>query len=152
MVTASGRRLAKTITSDFNPCAWHGAATFDPRRGAELSVLTMLGAHTQYHTILTVRGGKLVTQRMPGARDGRWVVDGTVMFSLGLSRLSNGHVVERDASADEDGTWRGRRTEFAYSKARERWVTVGRSSYTTNADAAGKASGWHVRGLSRWAN
>lgn len=152
VTTAEGRRLGKTITNDGNPCGWHGAAAFDTRPGAELSVLTLRGAHSQFHTILTVRQGRLVTERMPGRADGRWFVDGAATVSSGLRRLANGHIVERVAFLDDQrGTWPGRRTEFAYSKVKVKWVVVKRSTYTTDAEGAGKTSGWHVKGLPRWA-
>lgn len=151
VVGAGGRVITKTLRSDFR-CDWHGAAAFDARKGAELSVLTAEGAHAQFHTVLAVRRGQLQEERMPGASDGRWTVDGAALSSAGVRRLSNGHVVTRMAFSDDGDTWKGKRTELAFSLKKNRWVVVKRSSYTTNSAGAGKASGWHVPGLPRWAN
>lgn len=150
-VVGAGRRvMTKTLASDFT-CIWHGAAPLDNRRGAEISVLTARGAHTQFHTLLTVRSGKLIGQRMPGASDGLWVVDGAALSTAGLQRLRNGHVLSRVAFSDDGDTWQGKRTELEYAKAKNRWIVVKRSSYTTNSAGAHKTAGWHVRGLPRWA-
>lgn len=151
VVGAGGRVITKTLRSDF-ACDWHGAAALDGRKGAELSVLTAAGAHAQFHTILAVRRGQLQEERMPGAADGRWVVDGAALSSAGVQRLSNGHLVSRIAFSDDGDSWKGKRTELAFSLTKNRWVVVKRSSYTTDQAGANKASGWHVRGLPRWAN
>lgn len=152
VVGAGGRVITKTLRTDFVTCDWHGAAALDARKGAELSVLTAAGAHAQFHTVLAVRRGQLQEERMPGASDGRWTVDGAALSSAGVRRLSNGHLVSRLAFSDDGDSWKGKRTELAFSLTKNRWVVVKRSSYTTDQAGAHKASGWHVRGLPRWAN
>ncbi|WP_109507624.1 hypothetical protein [Nocardioides speluncae] len=151
VVGAGGHVMTKTLTNDFVSCTWHGAAPLDSRPGSELSVLTTTGAHTQFHSVLTVRGGKLLGQRMPAASDGLWVVDGAALSTAGVQKLRNGHLMSRVAFSDDGDTWHGKRTELAYSKAKNRWVVVKRSSYTTDSAGAHKTAGWHVPGLPRWA-
>ncbi len=131
---------------------WHGAASLDGRRGKELVVGHVAGAHTQFFWVLTMRAGRLVTLRAPGGAPD-WVVDGAYNVSRGWLRGADqrvGTVVRR--TADRNGTSRtfhAVATTFRWTSGG--WQRVRRTVHPRLAERTAYAwGGWRVRGLPRW--
>ena len=153
-VKVAPRRIVQ-VTRKLEPfygSPWQGASPLDGRRGAELMIGHMAGAHTQFFQALTWRDGGLVNLRAPGAqRD--WVVDGAWSVALGWQRRSTdpvGTLLRREAYRN------GSSSTFTAKLTRYRWSSVGwqRVRTTTNArlpeNAASSWGGFLIRGLQRY--
>lgn len=157
VTTASGHSARSVVRSDSNPCRWHGAAQMDSRPGVELSVVTLVGASSAWHSILTWRSGRLVVERIPEnpTYGGRWVVDSAVLSSAGWKRVvvhGEARMIQRVATADAQHphrTWSGLRTVFAFRHGH--WMEVSRHHRRWTGQRARAFAGWHVVGLPRWA-
>lgn len=150
LALATGREVTRSTRSADNPCRWHGAATFDPVKGAEISVATVFGAHSAFHTLLTMRNHKLVVEKAP--RRVRWVVDSSVMFSEGIVRTHNNagklRVVHHSYARENNHRWSGTREVLAWRGGS--WKVVTRAHANVKPRLAKKRAGWHVAGLPRW--
>lgn len=152
--TARGRTLTKRVrtSGSINP-QWHGAAPLDGRRGADLVVLAEAGAHTLFHTVLTVRRGRLVVAEAPGRWGPDWVTDGAYSVAIGWRRyVKDGRAfvlsqaVQRQAQPER---WTGRSVKFVWRK--DRWNRVSSRPLRPRTDAAAyRFGGWHVKGLPRY--
>lgn len=133
-----------------NPCAYGGSALFDTKKGAEVNVVTALGAHTRWSTILTFGDGRLVVQKAPGRS--RWAIDSTSMFSEGYKRVHNpqGQVrMVHDFSVREHGNnWRGTRKVLAFRGGE--WVQVRKTEPVRTTSQAKALAGWNLPGFKRW--
>jgi len=150
--TARGATLKKHLRTIWIEPWWHGAARMDGRRGAELVVITDAGAHTLFHTVLTVRDGRLVKQNAPG-RGRTWVTDGAAFVNIGWKRyVKNGRafVVKRSVTEDfESNRWSGRAVKYRWGRGD--WHRVSARSLHPRSDAqAARFGGWVVRGLPRY--
>ncbi|WP_067437264.1 hypothetical protein [Nocardioides jensenii] len=146
-----GQGATKDLYSSFgNPCVFHGDAPFDTVRGSEISVLTGLGAHTQWHSIVTWRDGRLVLERAP--RNPRWTVDSTVMMQEGIRRTRNaaGEIRLAHTAVTRGATsrWSGVRSVYAYKGGT--WVVTAKKSVAMTQAQASAISGWHVKFLPRF--
>lgn len=147
----NGNSVKRALRSQWsNPCEYAGSALFDTRRGAEIKVLTGMGAHTPWDHILTYRDGELVFQRDPDGR--RWTIDATVMYAKGYRRVrkAKGRIRLREdfVSRRSNGTWTGTRKVLAHQHGE--WVQVARKRITRTEQQAQRLAGWHVRGFDRW--
>ena len=154
VATARGTTLRKKLRTLYIEPSWHGAARIDGRRGAELVVLTDAGAHTLFHTVLTVRGGRLVKENAPG-RGRTWVTDGAVFVYIGWKRYvrdGRSFVVRRYVTKDFDSDkWSGRAVTYRWRKGHSDWQKVSAGSLHPHTDRrAARFGGWDVRGLPRW--
>lgn len=157
VTTASGRSARRVLGSDADPCLWHGAAQMDSRPGVELSVVTLFGASSAWHSILTWRKGELMVEQIPEnpTYQGRWGVDSAVLSSAGWKRVVlHGQVrmVQRVAAGDGQHPhrrWSGVRTVFTFRHGQ--WVEVSQHHRRWTGKQARAFSGWHVAGLPRWA-
>jgi hypothetical protein len=151
VLTATGVQATRVLTNEGSTrCTWHGAGAFDRRRGAELSVLTEVGAHSAWHSLLTWRDDRLVLEPPPGQKT--WEVDASVMFDVGITRTvvdGRVRVILRDVARDNDDVFRGTRRVLAYRDGH--WVEVRRGKIAVSESTAQALAGWHVRGLTRWA-
>jgi hypothetical protein len=132
--------------------AWQGAATIDGRPGAELVVGHVAGAHTQFFTVLTWRGGRLVAERTPdGSPD--WTIDGAYNVDIGwLHRKGDplgtitGLVNERNDGAT---TFTGTQSTWAWTDGR--WTLTSRQTDTAIPERTAYTwGGFQIPGLSRY--
>lgn len=131
---------------------WQGAAFIDGRRGAELMIGHVAGAHTQFFQALTWRNGRLVNLRAPGGGPD-WVVDGAWSVSLGWQRRSTdpvGTVLRREAYRNGSSkTFTGTVTTYRWSSGG--WQRLRRSTNDRiPQDAAHSWGGFLIRGLARF--
>ncbi|MFY0405878.1 hypothetical protein [Solicola sp. PLA-1-18] len=147
---ARGRTLSKRLrTSGVDGGIWHGAAAIDGRRGAELVVVVKAGAHTLYNTVLTIRGGRLVTARTP-AGAARWVTDSANSANIGWRRFKDDgrtYVTKRSVGRDEDGAWVGRAVTYRWTSDGWRKSGKARTLRPTSDRVAYRLGGWRVAGL-----
>jgi hypothetical protein len=156
VTTASAHSARRVLTSESNPCAWHGAAQVDSRPGAELSVVTLFGASSAWHSILTWRRGRLLVERIPEnpTYRGLWAVDAAALSSAGWKRTvvhGEARMIQRAATADPQHPhhkWSGIRRVFAFRHGR--WVKVSQHHERWTGQEARAFGGWHVPGLPRW--
>ncbi|KRF15374.1 hypothetical protein ASG90_11725 [Nocardioides sp. Soil797] len=146
-----GDTVQRSLHSSWgNPCRYAGSALFDPRKGAEIKVMTGMGAHTPWDHILTYRDGKLQFQKDADGK--RWTIDATVMYTEGYKRVvnRNGKVRLRHdfVNRKDNGVWKGTRKVLAYEHGK--WVQVSKSRITRTTKQANALGGWHVRGFKRW--
>jgi hypothetical protein len=152
--TSGGERLRKDLdVSGWPRGHFLGAARLDGRRGAELFVGTLLGAHTPWYTVLTYRRGALVVEHNPGASYPEWVVDAYANGYVGWTRtVRHGHVyaVLRDVfRVSTSHRWRGKARRFQWGA--HGWVKAGTRTLSITGDRrASHIGGWHVPGLPRW--
>ena len=157
VATASGASARRVLTSESDPCLWHGAARIDSRPGVELSVVTLTGASSAWHSILTWRAGALVLEEVPEdpTLGGRWGVDDAVLSTAGWKRtVVNGEarMIHRAATADPQHPhhrWTGTREVLAFRHGH--WVKVAHQRRSWTQHQARALAGWHVTGLPRWA-
>jgi hypothetical protein len=153
VATADGERLRKRLDVSlwFGTGAWGGATHIDGRRGVELLIGTLFGAHTPSYTMLTYRHGDLVVERSP-AYGSRWFVDAAYSVYAGWDRdrvedrvLMRFTVAMRSADDSFDGsttTYRWRHGSWKQVRERDRhWASARR---------AAPVAGWHVHGLERF--
>lgn len=148
--TATGHRDTRSVRTDLNPCRWHGAARFDRRRGEEVSVVTALGAHAAFHTVLTWRAGHLRVERPPAGA--HWTVDAAAMSSTGIRRRHNARGALRVvvvSVSDRGRRWAGHRRVLAFRHGA--WRQLSDHRIRVRPRTARRVAGWHVRGLPRWA-
>lgn len=151
-VTMGGNRAVKRALRDSmsNPCEYGGSALFDTRKGAEIKVMTAMGAHTPWDHVLTYRNGKLVVQRAPDKT--RWTIDATAMYSEGYKRIVNrdGQVrlVHDFVNLKRKNVWKGTRTVLAFQGGK--WVQTRKVRITRTNKQAARLAGWHVSGFKRW--
>ncbi|QGN33310.1 hypothetical protein [Microlunatus sp. Gsoil 973] len=156
--TAGGKLLHKTDKS----AAWigplyRGAAKIDGRRGKELVVGHVLGAHTAFYRVYRYHNGKLVLLKSPKlpkkvsatTLDRSWAVDSAVASFEGIRRTRhNGHVVltntfgSRDPSARVYSGWK-----LKYRWEAGHWKSTSVVKRTFTNKQAAKAWGWHVKGM-----
>jgi hypothetical protein len=152
VATARGTILRKHLRTTWIVPMWHGAARIDGRRGAELVVITDAGAHTLFHTVLTVRDGRLVKQKAPG-RGSTWITDGAAFVNIGWKRYvrqDHAFVVKRSVVKDsETDQWNGRAVKYRWGRGE--WHRVSARSLHPRTDRkAARFGGWVVRGLPRY--
>ncbi|WP_156409694.1 hypothetical protein [Nocardioides sp. Soil796] len=148
-----GTRVAGTkdlYTSWGNPCVYHGDAPIDPVKGSEISILTGMGAHTAWHSIVTWRNGRLVLERSPIRP--QWTVDSTVMVQEGVRRTRNANgeirLVHTGVTRGNGNRWGGQAETYAYRNGK--WVISARKQVVLSDAAASRVGGWHVRYLPRF--
>lgn len=156
--TADGKLLKRKVGVRQWPGggAWGGAAWIDGRRGAELLVGSMAGAHAMHYRMLTYRNGRLVGEPSPwhGSIKGRWAVDASARFYAGWDRnvSKRGRVTMTMKVAERNR--RGQKfTGFnvRYAWRNGHWKHVKRIKRTyANQSQARKIGGWHVGHLNRW--
>lgn len=150
VATARGRVARVSIASwHSDPCKFRGAAGIDTRRGKEVVVLTQLGAHTQWYSVLTWRNGRLQRQWLDGNE--RWVADSAYNSAAGIKRMRVGG----KPAIVTHALWRGNGTRFTgprkvFRYRNGRWVKVGQRHVALTQKQARGISGWHVKGLPRW--
>lgn len=157
VATASGASARRVMTSDSDPCLWHGAARIDGRPGVELSVVTLTGASSAWHSLLTWRTGRLVLEEVPEnpTLGGRWGVDDAVLSTAGWKRTvvhGEARMIHREATADPQHPhhrWTGTRAVLAFRYGR--WVKIAQQHRSWTPRQARALAGWHVTGLPRWA-
>jgi hypothetical protein len=153
-----GKRVvtASRTTEFFYGPLWQGAANVDGRRGKELFVGRLMGAHTMFFSALTLRRGELVELRAPGKQyRGLWVADSSVMYRTGWQRRAAdpaGVVRLRTAVRNDppdDRTFDGVVKTFRWT--RDGWVRTAVKRYPHASEE--RVSGWggfHIKGLQRF--
>ena len=153
VLTSEGMLRRKTVdASDWYGDPWHGAAGIDGRRGVELVVGHLVGAHTEFFKVLTWRAGELVVERDPSG-DATWVVDSSVNFNIGVwRRVVDGEVLVRLRSAVRGAAGHGHNgRDVTYHWAHKRWNKVSSIHRHYRSDAAAfRIGGWHVGSLPRF--
>jgi hypothetical protein len=131
---------------------WHGAAALDGRKGAELVVGHVTGAHTQFLWVLTWRRGRLVTLPAPDSAPD-WVIDGAANVALGWQRRPTdpvGTVRRLEAHRNGSGTtFTGTVSTYRWSAGAWRLLER-RTSATVPQRSAFQWGGFHVPGLPRY--
>ncbi|MGH3332381.1 MAG: hypothetical protein ACRDPJ_13885 [Nocardioidaceae bacterium] len=133
---------------------WQGTAALDGRRGREIVVGEISGAHAQYFRAVTWRHGQLVDLDAPG-RERFWGIDGAVWISAGWQHRAGdpeGTIRKRVAIRTGNATvspFKGRITTYRWT--RDGWGRVGtRTIYPLPDEVAWRWGGFHVPGLARW--
>jgi hypothetical protein len=133
---------------------WQGVANLDGRKGKEIVVGRVMGAHAQFYQVLTWRQGRLALLDAPGQRKW-WYIDGAVWISAGWLRLPGddlGTITKRVAVRTGDATespFTGKVT--TYSWARGGWHQTGSKTFSPLAEErAYRWGGFHIPGLPRW--
>ncbi|CAA9407757.1 MAG: hypothetical protein AVDCRST_MAG75-2545 [uncultured Propionibacteriaceae bacterium] len=164
--TATGQTMQTTSTNVrwFAKSPWFGAAPVDGEAGVELVIGDQMGAHFQQFRVITYRDGKLVTLKAPAAGEykstntdptDRWGVDGSYSFNMGIFRKESAEgevtVTMKTAFRSDSGKGHTGQTRV-YRWYSGEWVTVSTKNvrYTSDKDAFA-LSGWHVKGLRRYA-
>lgn len=151
VVTAAGEDDRVRLPGSVNGCSWHDAGQIDSTDGADLSVVTEVGAHTVFLTTLTWRADSLVVDLAPGRFGGQWVIDGAVNFVAGVRVIEPGRVRLLSLSADDGRHFRGRRSVFVYDEIGG-WIEEGRDRVHMGPRKAARRAGWHAPGMERWPN
>jgi hypothetical protein len=133
---------------------WEGVARLDGRRGAEIVVGQLAGAHTEFYRALTWRAGRLATLDAPGA-GAFWVVDGAVSVSIGWQHRAGepaGTLWKRSAVRAGDplrGHFKGTLTEVRWTD--RGWHRVATRTYRRLPDRTAYSwGGFRIPGLARW--
>jgi hypothetical protein len=151
---STGNKIARVLHTDGWPGGdFLGAVPLDGRAGAELVVGTILGAHTPWYAVLTLRGDRLVYEHNPAASYREWVVDAYANGYVGWTRTErNGqvHVVYRDVfRVGTSNRWSGTVRHFLWTG--HGWAKAGTAKIHLTGDRrAARIGGWHVAGLPRW--
>jgi hypothetical protein len=151
---STGNKVARVLHTDGWPGGqFLGAVPLDGRPGAELIVGTILGAHTPWYSVLTLRGDKLAFEHNPAASYREWVVDGYANGYVGWTRTERHgqvHVVYRDVfRVGTSHRWRGTVRHFLWTS--HGWAKAGTAKIHITGDRrASHVGGWHVAGLPRW--
>ena len=156
--TADGKLLKRTVGVRAWPGggAWGGAAWIDGRRGAELVIGSMAGAHASHYRMLTYRKGRLVGEKSPwhGSIKGRWAVDASARYYNGWDRNvgKRGRITMTMKSAERNRSGRGfHGFNVRYAWTKGHWKRINRTKQTyKNVRQARKIAGWHVGHLDRW--
>jgi hypothetical protein len=156
--TDGGKLLHKTDkTAAWLGPLYRGAAKIDGRRGKEVVVGHVVGAHTAFYRVYRYHNGKLELLKAPklpkkvSATTLRrsWAVDSAVASFEGIRRTRhNGHVIlintfgSRDPSARVYSGWK-----LKYRWEDGHWKSVSAVKRTFTNKQAAKAWGWHVKGM-----
>ncbi|MEX5635279.1 hypothetical protein [Parafrankia sp. FMc2] len=150
-----------TVTSTAVTRPWHGAATVDGIPGAEIVLLTDLGAHTMWFTVLTYRDGRLAELDRPSAAAGQtggWVVDsadsGWLGYTCGRSGPASTLLVTSAQRIDgPSGTEGYDETSVLFGWAGSDWQEISRETraYGDADPDTHRLAGWNCEGLPRFA-
>ena len=131
---------------------WRGTARIDGRRGSELVIRGLTGAHATFSYVLTWRKGRLVPLRSPHG-DRLWAADAAAMIVVGWHRGPKerpGLLRFREASTPRPGgRWTGSSTTYRWVRGawRERGVLRVENVPFERVDTWG---GWRIKGISRF--
>lgn len=150
-VTMGKRSVQRNLYGPWNnPCTYGGSALFDTRKGAEIKVMTGMGAHTPWDHIVTYRNGKLILQKAPDKP--RWTVDATAMYAEGYKRIVNSQgqvrLVHDFVNRKRANVWKGNRKVLAFQGGK--WVQTRKVHITRTDKQTNKLAGWRIRGFKRW--
>lgn len=134
---------------------WQGVAPLDGRKGSEIVVGRLTGAHSQLYRALTWRDGRLVTLDAPG-RGRFWYIDSAVWISAGWQHRAGDpdgtirrRVAERSTTGPTVKPFKGTVTTFTWTT--DGWKRTGSKTYRVLSDAkAASWGGFQVPGLDRW--
>ena len=129
---------------------WMGAHPVDDRAGAELVVLSQLGAHTLLNSVVTWRDGALVATASPDGLD-HWYVDSSAALNQGITCERPGRVVIRTTDRDPADTDRLVGYGQAYESTDGVWAPVGAQTVQALPDPLpAEYAGWHCGDLPRF--
>ncbi|HLR85604.1 MAG TPA: hypothetical protein VK059_11685 [Nocardioidaceae bacterium] len=136
---------------------WGDAAWIDGRRGAELLIGSVMGAHTPYYTMLTYRRGRLVVEKSPATGaygSNRWAIDSSLAGYAGWNRHvgKRGRVTitQRIAFPNRAGKrYSGHDVRYVWRNGDWKRTKRVRRTYP-NANRAARIAGWHVGHLQRF--
>ncbi|MCK9901788.1 hypothetical protein CC117_22205 [Parafrankia colletiae] len=150
-----------TATSAPITSPWHGAAVVDGAPGAEIALLTDLGAHTMWFTVLTYRDGQLTELGPPPAEAGQaegWVVDsadsGWLGYTCGRSGPASTLLVTSARRIDGPSGAEGYdETSVLFGWAGSGWQEISRETraYGHADPDTHRLAGWNCEGLPRFA-
>ncbi|WP_337063435.1 cell wall-binding repeat-containing protein [Kineococcus sp. G2] len=137
---------------EYPPTAnWVGATALDDRPGAELVVLTGVGAHAEQNAVLTWRDGALRASVGPDGSE-EWFVDASYALNQGITCEEPGNITIRTTDwADTSGD-QLLGTAENYIAQDGAWVSSGATSaeLLTPGDVPDEYAGWHCPGLPRF--
>ncbi|WP_432509285.1 cell wall-binding repeat-containing protein [Kineococcus auxinigenes] len=137
---------------DYPPTAnWVGATALDDRPGAELVVLTGVGAHAEQNLVLTWRDGALRATAGPDGSE-EWFVDASYALNQGITCEEPGNITIRSTDwADTSGDQLIGTAEN-YIAQDGVWTPSGATSAELLApgDVPDAYAGWHCPGLPRF--
>lgn len=163
MVTARGRLLSvlHRASSWASPrTSWHGAARIDGVPGAELVLGGTSGAHTDFFTVYTVRGGKLVRLHQPDATGARstlwdWVIDSSYSANIGIActitRSGAARVTLRSAVLGRGSGYQGVTAAWDWTRRGFHQTSSTARRYRLSDPAVLRLGGWQCPGLPRFA-
>ncbi|WP_432484963.1 cell wall-binding repeat-containing protein [Kineococcus esterisolvens] len=137
---------------DHPPTAnWVGATALDDRPGAELVVLTGVGAHAEQNAVLTWRDGTLHAAPAPdGSRE--WFVDASYALNRGITCEEPGNITVRTTDWADTGGDQLIGTAENHVARDGAWTASGAASaeLLTPGDVPDAYAGWHCPGLPRF--
>jgi len=130
---------------------WNGVAPLDGRKGSEIVVGRVMGAHAKLYRALTWRNGGLETLDAPGPNRA-WPIDAAYSVSMGwLHRPTERNGLVRSLVAERNMTtlrWRGTVTTYRWSHGS--WNRRGSKTFKALREkVAFSWAGFHVPGLKR---
>ena len=131
---------------------WVGASGIDDVAGAELVLLSEVGAHAERNSVLTWRQDRLVIAPAPDAtpEDSSWWVDASANSNMSITCEAPGRLTLRFTYTDDDGDLFGYMQP--YESLNGSWSEVGDLAYEPLPDGpTSQYSGWYCPGLPRFA-